>query len=172
MDGIVVPSYPTPDLTSRRSSLSDTLKPVVLPLASSNMSNSGNANHQNSAPSTRHKVDPAAVSVAANAARQRPTQPENRYRRGSLDANVEYAVAMVNIVDPSLDNDDRNMCPFGTRRDSVCGNNESPRSRRRNLKKKLDQIPGVDQPPLEETICSDDQPIHRPLTKTERLYFL
>jgi hypothetical protein len=123
MDEIVVPTHPTPDLPCRRSSLVNTAKPVVLPLA----------NHHIGANtlSTNRKIDPVAVAVAAKAAR-----PNDTYRRGSLDATVEYAVAMVNIVDPSLDDDDRNMCPFGTRRDSVCGN-ESPRSRRKcNWKRK------------------------------------
>jgi hypothetical protein len=39
-------------------------------------------------------------------------------RRQSLNVNVERAVAMVN-EDPSLDEDDDNLSPFGTRRDSL-----------------------------------------------------
>ena len=121
-----------------------------------------------------NKIDPVAISLAAKAKRQQeqvqqqqqqrkaivgsplsskeqpplPTQIHIN-RRGSLDANVEYAVAMVNIVNPIYDMDDRDMCPFGTRRDSVCGNtntntnnknnkNDSPqRTRRRILKKEI-----------------------------------
>jgi hypothetical protein len=88
-----------------------------------------------------YKIDPVAIAVAANAKRQQE-QDEQRanhnnncnnnnnnsnsggipnHRRGSLDVHVEYAVAMVNIVNPIYDMDDRDMCPFGTRRDSVCG---------------------------------------------------
>ena len=114
-----------------------------------------------------NKIDAVAISLAAKAKRQQqheqesiirspspPKQEQNQplsqiytNRRGSLDANVEYAVAMVNIVNPIYDMDDRDMCPFGTRRDSVCGGggggnnnrmnntNESPtRIRRRILK--------------------------------------
>jgi hypothetical protein len=40
-------------------------------------------------------------------------------RQVSLNVNVEYAVAMVN-EDPTLDNEDRFMSPFGNRRDSFC----------------------------------------------------
>jgi hypothetical protein len=39
-------------------------------------------------------------------------------RRQSLNVNVERAVAMVN-EDPSLDEDDDGLSPFGTRRDSL-----------------------------------------------------
>jgi hypothetical protein len=65
----------------------------------------------------------------------------NQHRRASLNVNVEYAVAMVN-ENPSLDDDDRFMSPFGTRRDSVCGqvpndNTNGGRRRRRNLKQKI-----------------------------------
>lgn len=62
-------------------------------------------------------------------------------RRASLDVNVEYAVAMVN-ENPSLDDDDRFMCPFGTRRDSVCGQagSQAKKGTRRNLKKESQQI--------------------------------
>ena len=45
---------------------------------------------------------------------------------------MEYAVAMVNIVNPRYDMDDRDMCPFGTRRDSVCGGGTSNHPNHRN----------------------------------------
>ena len=134
---LVVPVHPTPDLQSRRSSLIGAARPVVLPLINNNNNVRSNDINQQNAGNTfasQEKIDPVAVALAAKAARRRPSQPENQYRRGSLDANVEYAVAMVNIVDQSLDDDDRDLCPFGTRRDSVCG--VSPRSKRRNLKQK------------------------------------
>jgi hypothetical protein len=166
MDEIVVPTHPTPDLPCRRSSLVNTAKPVVLPLA----------NHHNGANtlSTNRKIDPVAVAVAAKAAR-----PNDTYRRGSLDATVEYAVAMVNIVDPSLDDDDRNMCPFGTRRDSVCGN-ESPRSRRKCNWKRKDppeqpEEDNVRSPPSLDLDAVDDNfhEIHgSPLTQKQQMYFL
>lgn len=61
-------------------------------------------------------------------------------RRSSLDVNLEYAIAMVNEV-PSMDTDDGFMCPFGTRRDSVCGQrtnkNEDPTQQPRSLKRNL-----------------------------------
>ena len=93
----------------------------------------------------QRKIDPVAISLAAKAKRQ---QENNNNRRGSLDANVEYAVAMVNIVDPVYDMDDRDMCPFGTRRDSVCGKNakngEGPtRILRRNLKRETIEEPSA-----------------------------
>jgi hypothetical protein len=166
MDDIVVPTHPTPDLICRRSSLVNTAKPVVLPLA--------NLNDGTNTLSTSRKIDPVAVAVAAKAAR-----PNDTYRRGSLDATVEYAVAMVNIVDPSLDTDDRNMCPFGTRRDSVCGN-ESPRSRRKcNWK----QTGPPEEPAAEPGAVAVQSPfslyldgienIHgSPQTRKQQMYFL
>jgi hypothetical protein len=171
---------PVTDLSScRRSSLSDTVQQkmtrnshLVVPLMSStniiDASNHSNVLHQG-----LNKIDPVAISLAAKAKRQQqhdqeqqqhifgapssPSQSQKQHlspiytnRRASLDANVEYAVAMVNIVNPSYDMDDRDMCPFGTRRDSVCGgtsnntgnvtiqNNNSPTQiRRRILKKEI-----------------------------------
>jgi hypothetical protein len=41
-----------------------------------------------------------------------------RQRRQSLDVSVERAVAMVND-NPDLDEDDHDLSPFGTRRDSL-----------------------------------------------------
>jgi hypothetical protein len=41
-----------------------------------------------------------------------------RQRRQSLDVTVERAVAMVN-ENPDLEEDDDNLTPFGTRRDSL-----------------------------------------------------
>ena len=161
---LIVPSHPSPvpDLNRcRRCSVGATLKQdshdnhhhLVVPLMSST-NKSDPANHQGSASSNmtvegnmfiqgQRKIDPVAISLAAKAKRQ---QENNNNRRGSLDANVEYAVAMVNIVDPVYDMDDRDMCPFGTRRDSVCGKNsnngEGPtRILRRNLKRETFEEP-------------------------------
>ena len=168
MDEIVVPTYPTPDLTCRRSSLVNTVKPVVLPLPHQQSSNSTSTNH--AFPSSQ-KIDPVAVAVAAKAARPN----DILYRRGSLDATVEYAVAMVNIVDPSLDNDDRNMCPFGTRRDSVCGN-ESPRSRRRchwKQKPETEEATPMSLPTVDvEGVDYRNRNDNSPHTERERMYFL
>jgi hypothetical protein len=47
-----------------------------------------------------------------------PLKQGEQSRRGSLDVNVERAVAMIN-EDPRFDEDDGNLTPFGTRRDSL-----------------------------------------------------
>ena len=113
--------------------------------SSSNNNNNNNSRICNGLHQGLNKIDPVAISLAVKAKRQQqheqqeqntigalssPNQKTKQQnvvsqlytnRRGSLDANVEYAVAMVNIVNPIYDMDDRDMCPFGTRRDSVCG---------------------------------------------------
>ena len=110
-----------------------------------NNSNSNNSSTCDGLHQGLNKIDPVAISLAVKAKRQQQHEQQEQNtigalsspdqktkqqnvvsqlytnRRGSLDANVEYAVAMVNIVNPIYDMDDRDMCPFGTRRDSVCG---------------------------------------------------
>ena len=82
-------------------------------------------------PDENGHVDAARAAVESKA----PTHAIGGTRRASLDVNIEYAVAMVN-EDSSLDDDDRFMCAFGTRRDSVCGPASPKHGRRRILKKK------------------------------------
>jgi hypothetical protein len=62
-------------------------------------------------------------------------QPQHAVRRASMDVKLEYAIAMIN-QDATLDSDDGFMSPFGTRRDSVCGNNSNKQPlRRRHVKR-------------------------------------
>jgi hypothetical protein len=65
---------------------------------------------------------------------QQPLQ-QHAVRRASMNVKLEYAIAMIN-QDAKLDSDDRFMSPFGTRRDSVCGNsNSSKHPLRRHVKR-------------------------------------
>ena len=62
-------------------------------------------------------------------------EPAADNRRGSMSANVEYAIAMAN-ENPELDDDDRFMCPFGTRRDSLVTGRRKKRVPKPHLNKK------------------------------------
>jgi hypothetical protein len=130
-----------PKHTSRRMSLLSTVPdlPVTLTSSSHGADSAVVVPTVDAALAVVQAQSPRSSSAALAAGGEESPHSKQR-RRASLDVKLEYSIAMVN-EDASLDCDDRFMCPFGTRRDSVCGQGKGsgashaePRLRR-NLKK-------------------------------------